>query len=323
MICFVTTPGHGYSVDGLRRWPFRNAGLPSVSSMDYHELFRADALPSATYVFADIERLYAWERRLAAERFRSMRTAGLACLNDPARVLTRYALLRALAREGVNPFGVYAAEDFPEPRRFPVFVRCTGGHRGRVSALLRTQAALERHLRQRVAEGESLSDCIVVEYVDVRRPDGLWPKSGTFRVGEALHYDHTDYRDGWIVKSYEGSERLWTEALFAEERRAVLANETPSAVRQAFEIAGIEWGRADHAATADGHAVFEVNTNPHVGPLKGPNVEPYELFARRRLAGMLRRIDSAEGTPVAVEAGPELRRFRFRKMLDLAEPGRP
>lgn len=323
MICFVTTPGHGYALDGLRQWPFRAPCLPVVRTTDYHALFRATSLPRATYVFADIERLYPWERRLAAERFRSLQAAGLRCLNDPARIPTRYALLRSLAREGINAFGVYLAEDRPLPVRFPVFVRDEISHKGGVSALLHSQAALERHLAQRTAQGESLSDCMVVEYVDVRRPDGLWMKLGTFIVGEALHCDHIDYSDGWIVKHYEGTAHLWTEAVTAEERKAVQGNETPEGVRRAFEIAGVEWGRADHAPAGDGHAVFEVNTNPYLSPLTTARDNPHEFFARRRLGELLGRIDSVAGMPVEIGPGPQLARFGRRKMLDAGEPLRP
>jgi hypothetical protein len=322
LICFVTTPGHAYAIRGLQVVP-RPPGVPDVQTIDYHTLFRSSTLPRATYVFADIERLYRWERRLAAERFGSMSAAGLRCLNNPARVLTRYPLLRALARAKINSFDVYAADDAPRPRRFPVFVRSEAGHEGATSALLRSQEALDEHLVQRQAQGESLSDCIVVEYADARRPDGLWAKSGTFRIGNVLHYDHTDYLDGWIVKNSEGNAAVWTDAIEAAEREAVMTNAVPDAVRRAFEMSGIEWGRADHASTAAGDVVFEINTNPYVAPLRRPADLPYEFFARRRLVALLARIDSADGPPVDVEPGKLLRLFTRRGMLKSAEPLRP
>src|SRR5262249_39761423 len=128
MIVFVTAYGHDYCVAGLKRWPFEADWLPVVGSTPYDRLFRADRLPRATYIFVDIDRLYPWERHLPAERFRDMTAAGLKCLNDPARVLNRYPLLRALAREGINPFDVYRADDAPRPSRFPVFVRRESDH---------------------------------------------------------------------------------------------------------------------------------------------------------------------------------------------------
>jgi hypothetical protein len=326
LICFITTPGHSRTVNGLRHWPFEGAHLPRVGTLDYVTLLRTDRLPYATYVFADIERLYPWERRAVAERFAGMRAAGLRCLNDPARVLTRYPLLRALARAGINPFDVYLAEDAPQPRRFPVFVRSESGHGGATSALLHSQEALDSLLRERMAAGEPLSDCLVVEFAQTRRPDGLWSKSGSFRVGDALHYDQTDLWDGWIVKEYDGSRHLWSAARIEEDRRAVLANEPPDAVRRAFEIAGIEWGRADHAAAEGGHAVFEINTNPylnrHVPPPQSAYAET-RLLARRRLAELLGGIDSGAGDPVALQSGPVVAMLRRRGQLAEAEPLRP
>ena len=326
MIYFITPPGHGPTVDGLRHRPFEDAALPRIRTVDYITLLRTDRVPYATYVFADIERLYPWERRAVAERFAGMRAAGLRCLNDPARVLARYPLLRALAREGINPFDVYLAEDAPRPRRFPVFVRGDSGHGGATSALLHSQEALDNHLQERVAAGEPLSDCLVVEYAQARRTDGLWSKSGSFRVGDALHYDQTDLWDGWIVKEYDGSPHLWNAARIEEDRRAVVANEHPEAVRRAFEIAAIDWGRADHAAAEGGHAVFEINTNPYLNGPTSPPGSAYDetrLLARRRLAELLGRIDSAAGDPVAIEPGPVVATLRRRRQLAEAEPLRP
>ncbi len=57
-------------------------------------------------------------------------------------------------------------------------------------------------------------------------------------------------------------EDITSDALQLEEQAAVHANEVPEAVRRAFDIAGVEWGRADHARFRGRDTIFEINTNP-------------------------------------------------------------
>lgn len=322
MIFLVTAPGHHYTSRGLREWPFAD-DVPTVKATDYRKLFRHETVPRATYVFADIDRLYAWERPLAAEMFRAMVAAGLRCFNDPARVLTRYPLLRALHREGINPFNVYRADDAPRPERFPVFIRHESDHEWPHVALYETQEALDRTLEQRLAHGVPLSDLLVVEFVDLKEPGGLYSKFGTYRFGGAnLHYDHINVSVKWVAKLHKGTEHLWTEEMFAEDRRAVLANESPDTVRRAFEIAGIDWGRIDHGRMGDRTVVFEINTNPSVTvrkPVPESFFEETRLIGRRRMARLMLEVDTEPGRPVRVEPGGRLEAYR-RKLAANGEP---
>src|SRR5260370_11498548 len=135
LVVFVTTRGHAYTVRAIIEQKM-GATAPVSRTMTYDDLFKTEWVPRATFVFTDLERLYPWEARLAADVFRSLKFEGLRCLNDPARVLTRYELLRALHRRGINPFDVYRAEDRPKPQRFPVFVRGEGPRAGRRPAVI-------------------------------------------------------------------------------------------------------------------------------------------------------------------------------------------
>lgn len=68
------------------------------------------------------------ELEAAARLFRRLKENGCRVLNDPGRVRTRFSLLRALYRAGLNPFNAYGADEEEKPKRFPVFVRRIHGH---------------------------------------------------------------------------------------------------------------------------------------------------------------------------------------------------
>lgn len=328
MIFIVTTAGHAYTCQGLVKWPFHDGTeVPVIKSGNYTGLFFQPSVPRATYIFADIDRLYPWERRLAAEMFRSMVAAGLRCLNDPARVLTRYPLLRRLSREGINPFNIYRADDAPQPHRFPVFIRHASGHEDPGEGLIATQPELDAALAREVDRGSSLEDCVVIEWLDLRSERGLYAKHGSFRVGGGLHYDHVNFSEQWVAKQHIGSEHLWTEEMYAEDRLTVLANETPEAVRRAFDIAGIEWGRADWGRRADGSTVvFEINSNPHIAARKpelGSFFEETRVICKRRMARLLLEIDSPPGPPVHIEPGEQIGAYRRKPPADGSLPRRP
>src|SRR5690348_7315399 len=109
MLLFITTYGHSYTVNPLIKKTF-GADTPTCSVANYDDLFRADKTLRATHIFADLERLSFWELALAAELYQSIRGIGIPCLNDPARVMCRYELLRKLHLAGINPFTAYPAD---------------------------------------------------------------------------------------------------------------------------------------------------------------------------------------------------------------------
>src|SRR5438046_336973 len=105
MLRFITAPRHLYTLEPLIQGTF-GANTPPCQVTTYHRMFHATSTSKATHIFTDMERLYEWELILAAELYRSLRDAGVPCLNDPARVMCRYELLRNLHRAGINPFTV-------------------------------------------------------------------------------------------------------------------------------------------------------------------------------------------------------------------------
>lgn len=63
----------------------------------------------------------------------------------------------------------------------------------------------------------------------------------------------------------EGSPGAGTEALYREDLRNLRDNPFAGPLAKAFEIAGIEYGRADFGLVGGRPQVYEINTNPAVG----------------------------------------------------------
>jgi hypothetical protein len=319
MIVFLTTRGHDYCVRTLvdREFP----DLPDCSHISYEDLFLATAIPRATYIFCDIERLAPWETRIAAERYRAMGKAGLRVLNDPARVMCRRELLRSLYRAGINPFNVYPADLKPQPERFPVFIRAEAEHRRIDSELIPDQAKLDGKLRMLRRRGRPLRDLLVVEFAAEPIARGAWRRVGTFRIGDGMSVDSCAIQDDWRVS--DGTKGLATEQMFRDEAEEIRTNRLAEAVRPAFEIAGIEWGRADHATYRGREIVFEINTNPRIGPIAGqrlPIREEALAFARARMAALLRAVDTAETGTVPLEPPRALQRLQVVETRTILRP---
>ncbi len=319
MILFLTTRGHEFGVKLLVERAF--PALPECRTMTYEDMFLATDLPVATYVFCDIERLAPWEARLAAERYRSLRKAGMRCLNDPARVMLRRELLRKLFRRKINPFNVYAADLRPRPKKFPVFIRSEAEHQRVFLDLLPDQKALDRKLRLLTRQGWALRHLLVVEFTATPIAPGVWQRTGTFRIGDGLSVDSFALENHWRVAN--GTKGLATEAMFQAENDAVRANALAEAVRPAFEMAEIEYGRCDHATHEGREVIFEINTNPTISPIEGqrlPIREETLRFSRARMAEMLQAIDTAGEGRLDLPLSPEMGRLAVVEAKAIVRP---
>jgi hypothetical protein len=322
VIFVVTSPSHHYTVKALREGTY-GAPTPAVEAANYYQLLGAETVPSATYIFADIERLAPWELRLAASLYRSMQAAGLRCLNNPARVLTRYPLLRALHAAGINPFDAYRADDKPRPQRFPVFLRHESVHGMGLGGLIPDQPSLDGALDQLVADGTPLAGIVVVEYAGEEAESGIWYKWGSHRVGSNFNADHGHVESNWMV-TY-GRPELQSEVFLRREHDFVEQNAVPVEVKQAFEIGGIEFGRADHGIYRNKTVVFEINTNPIFLALKqqgSPVRDDSKRIARARLAACLAAVDTPAGGTVELTPDEPIQFFR-RRVAQFGRVSRP
>jgi hypothetical protein len=116
-----------------------------------------------------------------------------------------------------------------------------------------------------------------------------------------MSVDHLAVDDTWLVKY--GDPKKLTEAAIQDARDSILSNRFGDEVKRSFELGQIEYGRADHA-TIDGRSiVYEINTNPFVGPYV-PDKVPLKLeaqqHARQRLAAAFAAIDTAASGTVEI-----------------------
>lgn len=270
MITFVMSEDHQYTI----RAALENGAIDrSVIILSYADFLGFPRLPVADYVFVDLERLTPAEIDASAGRLGALRRAapGLRALNAPRPALERLAVMTALHAGGINDFRVIPADRPPGDLRYPVFLRRLDDHEGPITDLLPDAAALEAAL---TAVGGNRADIALTEYVDARDALGRHQKFSYFRIGARFFPSARDLSAAWVCKGLVEDAATIREP---EAEIAFLAGDAHEAlIRPAFEMAGVEYGRADYVVI-DGRAqVFEINTNPYLDP---PDFLPRDLRA--------------------------------------------
>lgn len=296
MIVFLVSAQHTYTLDevvgdhdGLR-----------VDIMTYGQLLQVKTVPRATYVFTDLDRLPTELLRTAAIAYRQMRRQGVSALNDPARVLSRYGLLRALHRRGFNAFNAYRAEEGVAPSRWPVFLRSEGDHAAPMPELYADAESLGRGIAAAVDQGVPFSRLLIVEFAAAPVAPGLYRKYACFRMG-GVDFGHTCVHDTqWIAKI--GQTGIAPPEFYDEEVGFIRDNPFGPMVAEAFEIANIDYGRADFGLVGGKVQLYEINSNPHIEfALDHPHParrESYRLFKQTYLDA-LRAIDTKPAATTA------------------------
>lgn len=307
MICFVSTAAHSYTFDKLRQF----AGVPDIKVWSYDRLFRARSLPRATWIFTDFDRLGFWELELAARIHRNLVGAGQRVLNDPATVAQRFSLLRRLHRAGINRFNVWSVEGEEWPERYPVFLRTQSAHRGALTELIPDRPALEREIAAALAKGRPRRELMIVEYCAEPVREGLFRKLAMFRVGATMIANLCVHQSTWIAK--DGEKGIAGQDLYDDEHRIIEENRHAAELRPAFEIAGIEFGRADFGLVGGKPQVYEINTNPTFATIR-KHPFPIRNAASRlfedRIAASLAAIDTPASDPPIKVKGTVLREQR-------------
>jgi hypothetical protein len=293
----VTASGHG--------WPLRHllpALQPRARRWSYEWLVRRTRLPKGTWVFTDHERLSAFEMSVAASVAQQLREAGCKVLNHPAEFKSRFTQLDALWRAGINQFRVFHAEESPTPSCFPVFIRREYDHDGNDRALIHSQAELDAVLAHHRTNGVSLNGHLVIEFASEEASPGIWYRGSAYRVGDTIIAHHMALDDRWLVKDGFDARQLDVykdRAEFLERERAmVMGNEHSELLRRAFDIAGIEYGRADFGFLGDKIQIYEINTNPTHGSARKvfgnihPGREPTQRFSEQRLRDALNAVNT-------------------------------
>jgi hypothetical protein len=178
-------------------------------------------------------------------------------LNDPARSLRRYDMLRRLHEYGINSFNAYRAHDLGVLPRFPALVRHEAWS-------LYDQPTLAHNLDQYAAllggvrwHGHSLAEFITVEYCDTKDAGGLYRKYGVFVVGDRIIPRHIFFSRDWHVRSAD----VVDPAMIEEELRFLNTNPHAETLLKCAQLAGIGYGRFDYSLLDGRPQVWECNTN--------------------------------------------------------------
>jgi hypothetical protein len=327
MINFVTTKSHRYT---LRRL-VADLGRSRCRQWSYEILFARKRLPGGTWIFTDHERLSMFELSLAAKIATLLEQGGATVLNHPARVRCRHDLLTALKREGINGFSVWRCESMPTPERFPVFIRNEFDHDSSSADLIRSQHDLDATLAQMQRSGVPLVGKLVIEYAGAEVDPGVWQRFATYRIADAVvaHHNVIDFQ--WIAKDVKDSARLHSHPHYrdfvANERRFVEENLHQDVLRRAFDLAGIDYGRADFSVVDGVPQIYEINTNPKHASRRALEREthPDRLQTQLDADELLRKSILATATPdrgpIAMN-DPVLRRQQglFARIRGLARP---
>lgn len=274
-------------------------GMPPIRIWTYDQLFRARSLPAATWIFTDMDRLGFWELELAAHAYRALQAQGMRVLNDPAKVVHRYDLLKRLNSCGLNRFNVWRIGEIDAIDRWPVFLRTESAHRGPLSDLIGNAEQLKREIDRAIDAGHPARDLMVVEYCAEPVREGLFRKHAVFRVGDRMVTTLAVHDTHWTAK--RGQLGVAGEALYLEELEKLNENPHAEKLRKAFEIGEIEYGRVDYALVSGEAQVYEINTNPSIGRvLSHPDasrIKSSRLW-ERNFAEALASIDTPSGPSI-------------------------
>jgi hypothetical protein len=257
VILVITTREHAYTHQMLRRQP----GL-DLHLISYDEILKRKRPFRGTHIFTDFERLPPWRVQQAAVLYRRLKSAGVRVLNDPARALGRFGLLRALHRAGINQFDAYRVDGLETVARWPVFLRLEGNHSEPLSRLLHNEAELEEAIGRAIDEGAPRNALVIIEYAAEPVRPGLYRKLSVFRVGDRLLGYTCVHDDKWLVKY--GQPGIAPPELYEEEYSFVANNPFAAAVEPVFRLAGIEYGRIDFGLVGGRPQIYEINNNPYV-----------------------------------------------------------
>ena len=308
MIRIVTTRGHGYTLEHV----VRDRRAPRIERLDYDRLIRSRRLPRVPHVFTDLDRLSAFDRELAGIVYRRLRDRRVPVYNDPARVMTRFALLRALHDAGLNAFNAYRIDEGLRPERYPVFLRRESGHGRPLSDLLPDWDAARRAVDAALSRGIPGINLILVEYCAEPVRPGCFRKHALWRVGPRFVPAVSVHDAGWLVKY--GSIGAGGEQLYEEDLRRIRENPFAEALARAFEIGGIEYGRADFGIVDGRPQVYEINTNPAAGEREIAHPSPLrrqgQQEAFQQLLEALADLDTAPDRRTLRVASNRLERHR-------------
>lgn len=269
MLYYCVTQDHRYTIDTFRRLA-RNRLDRILQVKTYGNIDMTPARGEQgppIYIFTDIDRLRFPSNIVTRWNELREQDSSVNCLNYPTRALIRFELLKTLHQTGINSFNVYSILDLDAPMRFPVFVRSRNSHKGPLTGLLPDREALLAAVEQ-LRDSYAPQELMIVEYLDTSDADGVFRKFSAFLIGDELIPHHVQFSKDWLVKQ----SMLDDEPFLREELTYVTTREpNEKALRKAFALAGIEYGRIDFSVDSTGVQIWEINTNPMIVGTETPS----------------------------------------------------
>jgi hypothetical protein len=178
-------------------------------------------------------------------------------LNDPARSLRRYDLLKCMYERGINTFDAFRASDASIRPRFPVFVRDEMRNELGLPVLAADAVQYASLLRGTRWIAGSLAGYMTVEFCDTKDSAGIYRKYGAFIVGDRTVPRHILFSRNWHIRSDD----LVEPAMVEEELRFLDTNPHSEALLECARLARVSYGRVDYALLDGRPQIWEINSN--------------------------------------------------------------
>ena len=227
----------------------------------------------------------------------------------------RYRLLRTLHEAGINDFNAYLVAEGAIPAAYPVFIRRNSSSTVPLTDLIHDKVELGRKIDHLIAQGEVPEDLVIIEFCGEEVRPGIYRKQSEYRIADRYIQTPTIYGGTWLVKF--SNTIAVPEDLTAFDIDVLDRNPLVEVARQAFEMAGIEYGRADIGIVGGRPQVYEINFNPDMRTqceLPNTNIVLGALWDRSdtMFFDALRRVsEEGSGTKPSLSTG-ELTAFRLR-----------
>jgi hypothetical protein len=286
---------HSYTLGifaGLRATAIK----PALRIIPYEELHRIRSFGPGAFIFTDFERISTKDREALAGLIGMLDDAGCTVLNHPLRTLDRFPLLRRLHEAAINRFNVHRFEDWRQVERWPVFLRHEHRHRGPMTKLLPDPATLRNAMRMVAKKFPNTGELMIVEFGNVPFGDGRFRKYSAFRVGKHIYASECLASPNWLMKFTHGGQ---DEADAAENARFLEEQPHRDQLARIFDLAGVDYGRADYCVVDGQVQLFEINTNPAVSVAYPQGGNPVRYAARFEAA--LLALHAAAAGPAATD----------------------
>ena len=274
MIVYLSTERFSSTIRYFKDF-VRGRTRASIVSLSYEELFFEGAGPIGHCIFTDFDRLSPYELQCAAAFAGALQAAApdARILNHPLKSLERYPLLVALHKAGINDFTATRVETGERPPCYPVFIRCEDGYGGPETDLIHDDEGYDAAIASLAARALPRRGRISIGFGNQRNADGRFRKYGAFNIAGKIVPHDLMFGEKWVVKVHPlGTDRAMkrleghgeTAEGVAEEWDYIQANPHEDILRQAFSVAGIDYGRADYGVMDGRVQIYEINTNPHL-----------------------------------------------------------